>query len=220
MKKGFAAVTALCVIMCLTACGNTNTSSSEATSKASVSVSKEKPLVVYFSRVGNTDFPENVDAVSSASLNHRDGVLKGNAQLIAEWIADEIKCDTVEIVTEEKYPADYNQTVDQADGEKKQKKRPALHTKLDHIEQYDTIYFVTPNWWFDLPMPVYSFLDAYDLSGKSINVFITHEGSAFSNTINTIKELEPDAVVTEALAVRGGSVTNEEQNIRQWVREH
>lgn len=54
---------------------------------------------------------------------------------------------------------------------------------------------------------------------KKINVFITHEGSSFSGTIDTIKELEPEAEVTEGLAVRGGSVAEEEDNIRQWVKD-
>lgn len=97
--------------------------------------------------------------------------------------------------------------------------RPELKTEIENLDEYDTIYLVFPNWWGDMPMPVYSFLDAYDLSGKKINVFITHEGSSFSGTIDTIKELEPEAEVTEGLAVRGGSVAEEEDNIRQWVKD-
>ena len=69
-------------------------------------------------------------------------------------------------------------------------------------------------------MAVYSFFDACDLSGKTIKVCITHEGSRFSRTVDTIRQLEPDAEVTEGLAVRGGSVKDEEQNIRQWAREN
>ena len=69
-------------------------------------------------------------------------------------------------------------------------------------------------------MAVYSFFDAYDLSGKTINVFVTHEGSGFSLTIDTIRELEPGATVNEALAIRGGSVTGEENAVREWVKTH
>ena len=67
-------------------------------------------------------------------------------------------------------------------------------------------------------MPVYTFFESYDLSGKTINVFITHEGSGFSGTINTISSLKPGATVVKGLSVRGGSVASEEQNIRNWVR--
>ena len=78
---------------------------------AEKSDSPKKAIAVYFSRVGNTEFPENVDVVSSASLQTDGSSVKGNAQLIAEWIAGEAGCDTFEIVSEESYPADYDQTV-------------------------------------------------------------------------------------------------------------
>lgn len=139
--------------------------------------------------------------------------------MIAEWISEEAGCETFEILTKESYPVDYDETVDQASNEQNEGARPELKTEIENLDEYDTIYLVFPNWWGDMPMPVYSFLDANDLSGKKINVFITHEGSSFSGTIDTIKELEPEAEVTEGLAVRGGSVAEEEDNIRQWVKD-
>ncbi|MDO5476736.1 MAG: flavodoxin [Eubacteriales bacterium] len=181
---------------------------------------KSNTLVVYFSRVGNTDFPEGIDADSSASIRVGDSGLMGNAGQIAAWIAEEAGCETMEILTEEPYPADYNETVNQAKQEQNEGFRPLLKADEKAVEDYDTIYLVFPNWWGDLPMPVYSFLDAYDLAGKTVNVFVTHEGSRFSSTVGTIAELEPDAGVQEGLAVQGGSVSDEEQNIRQWVIDH
>ena len=174
-------------------------------------------IVVYFSRVGNTEFPEDIDASSSASIQADDGVVKGNAQIIGEWIAEEAGCKTLEILAKDPYPVDYDETVEQARDEQSEGVRPDLKTVAVDVEGCDTVYLVFPNWWGDLPMPVYSFFDACDFSGKKINVFVTHEGSSFSGTIDTIKELEPEAEVTEAIAVRGGSVSEEEENIRQWV---
>jgi flavodoxin len=66
-------------------------------------------------------------------------------------------------------------------------------------------------------MPVYSFFDEYDLSGKEVVVYATHEGSRFSDTVNTITDLEPDAVVTEGLSVRGGEVSESEQAVRDSI---
>ena len=197
-------------------------SADKSSQEENISVSekaKNNSLAVYFSRVGNTDFPEDVDASSSASIQAEGGQIKGNAQMIAEWISEEAGCETFEILTKESYPVDYDETVDQASNEQNEGARPELKTEIENLDEYDTIYLVFPNWWGDMPMPVYSFLDAYDLSGKKINVFITHEGSSFSGTIDTIKELEPEAEVTEGLAVRGGSVAEEEDNIRQWVKD-
>jgi flavodoxin len=177
-------------------------------------------LAVYFSRVGNTDFPADVDADSSASIRVDENGLMGNAGQIAAWIAEEAGCETMEILTEDAYPVNYDETVNQAKQEQNEGFRPMLKADEKAVEDYDTIYLVFPNWWGDLPMPVFSFLDSHDLSGKTVNVFVTHEGSGFSGTVGTIRELEPDAEVLEGLAVQGASVTDEEQNIRQWVIDH
>lgn len=177
-------------------------------------------LAVYFSRVGNTDFPADVDADSSASIRVDENGLMGNAGQIAAWIAEEAGCETMEILTEDAYPVNYDETVNQAKQEQNEGFRPMLKADEKAVEDYDTIYLVFPNWWGDLPMPVFSFLDSHDLSGKTVNVFVTHEGSRFSGTVETIRELEPGAEVLEGLAVQGASVTDEEQNIRQWVIDH
>lgn len=198
----------------LTACGESSDNNKDVKT-----VPITKSAAVYFSRVGNTDFPSDIDAVTSASLNRIDGELKGNAELMADWIADEADCEVFEIVSEESYPVDYNATVDLAKQEQSDNKRPQLRYSLENIADYYTIWLAFPNWWADLPMPVYSFLEEYDLSGKNIYVFITHEGSDYSSTVKTIRELEPDANVVEARSVKGGSVSDEENSIREFVKE-
>lgn len=174
-------------------------------------------LVAYFTRIGNTGdgFPEGVDAVTSASINQTDDGLKGNAQLIAEWVADETGADLFAIQSEEVYPADYNETVDKASKDQSAGIRPALTTKVEDMSAYSTVIIVYPNWWADLPMPVYSFFDEYDLSGKNIVAYCTHEGSRYSDTINTIKELEPEANVKEGLAISGGDAAGSESKVRE-----
>ncbi len=197
-----------------------NDATAAAASEDGGSARQSDTLVVYFSRVGNTDFQETVDADSSASIRIDENGPMGNAGQIAAWIADASGAETMEILTEETYPADYNETVSQAKQEQSVGFRPLLKADEKAVEEYSTIYLVFPNWWGDLPMPVYSFLDAHDLTGKTVNVFVTHEGSGFSNTVGTIEELEPGAEVRQGLAVQGGSVTDEEQNIRQWVNDN
>lgn len=91
---------------------------------------------------------------------------------------------------------------------------------LEGFENYSTAYLVFPNWWGNLPMAVYSFFGQYDLAGKTIYVSITHEGSSFSRTVDTIRGLEPDATVLEGISVRGGSVASSEQAVRQFIQEN
>ena len=68
-----------------------------------------------------------------------------------------------------------------------------------------------------MPMAVYSFLDEYDLSGKNVVLYCTHEGSRFSGTVDTIKELEPDANVTEGFRSGRGEVTDSEADVRDSI---
>ena len=121
------------------------------------------------------------------------------------------------IESEEIYPADYNATVDKASKDQAADLRPALKSHVDNMDQYKTVVIVFPNWWGDLPMPVYSFFDEYDLSGKEIIVYVTHEGSRYSGTIDTISELEPEADVKEGLSIRGGEVADSETEVRDSI---
>lgn len=217
-------------VMCLTACGaagseeaadqdHTESAQEETQETPGSTASGNTTLVAYFTRIGNTDdgFPEGVDATTGASLQQTDEGLKGNAQMIAEWIADETGGDLFAIESENLYPADYDSTVDKASKDQNDETRPALTSHVDNMDQYEKVVIVFPNWWADLPMPVYSFFDEYDLSGKEVVVYATHEGSRFSDTVNTITDLEPDAVVTEGLSVRGGEVSESEQAVRDSI---
>ena len=86
------------------------------------------------------------------------------------------------------------------------------------LSGYDTLFIGYPNWNADLPMPLYTFLEEYDLSGKTIIPFTTHGGSGFSRTIDTIAELEPDAQVEEdGLAISRNAVPDAEGEVTDWV---
>ena len=219
-------------VMSLTACGNAGeektkeqTKPETAQEEASSDIAQETQegaasdsgvLVAYFTRIGNTDdgFPEGVDAVTSASLQKTDDGLKGNAQMIAEWVADETGADLFAVESEDLYPADYNATVEKAQEDQNDETRPALTKKVEDMGQYEKVYLVFPNWWGDLPMPVYSFLEEYDLADKDIILYVTHEGSGFSGTVDTVKDLQPKANVTEGLSIRGGDVADSEKEVR------
>lgn len=176
-------------------------------------------LVLYFSRVGNTPFASDTDAVSSASLLREGEELVGNAQKIAQWIADETGGDLTAIETEKAYPIDYRETTNDAKAEQNEKARPALKTALSDLERYETVYLVYPNWWGDLPMPLYTLLEQYDFSGKTLRLFVTHEGSGFSRTVETVTALEPNATVVKGLSIRGGDVPKSEEQVRTRVRD-
>ena len=177
------------------------------------------PLIAYFSRVGNTDFPAGVDAVSSASLIVKDGELYGNTQYIATLIQRATGGDLFLIETEEKYPADYDATNRQGAKESTENSRPKLASHIENMDEYDTVYLGFPNWYYGMPMAVYSFLEEYDLSGKTVIPFVTSGGSGFSSAISEIQSIQPDAtVLSEGYKVTHSRVSDVTfEDIEKWV---
>lgn len=143
--------------------------------------------------------------------------MSGNTETVANYIHEEIGGDIVKLETVQTYPEDYDELVDYAREEQRDNARPELETTIENIEQYDTIFLGYPNWWGDMPMPIYSFLDQYDLSNKTIAPFITHGGSGLSGTPANIANEEPDAVVTEGLAINGDDVDDCQDEVNEWL---
>lgn len=177
-------------------------------------------LVAYFSRSGNTDIPDGMDAVSSASLNiGEDGSASGNAEQIAEWIAEETGGDLFLIQTEYTYPFDYDDTVEVGEGQDTDGYRPALISHVENMEQYDTVYLVYPIWHYTLSVPVQSFLEEYDLGGKTVYAFATNAGSRFADSVGRIQEAEPEAVVIEGIAVSEREMADAKDMVLKCVRD-
>ena len=145
--------------------------------------------------------------------------MSGNTETVANYIHEEIGGDIVKLETVQTYPEDYDELVDYAREEQRDNARPELETAIENIEQYDTIFLGYPNWWGDMPMSIYSFLDQYDLSNKTIAPFITHGGSGLSGTPANIANEEPDAVVTEGLAINGDDVDDCQDEVNEWLDE-
>ena len=141
----------------------------------------------------------------------------GNTENVAKAIADQTGADVFEIIPEEAYIDDYNALLDIASKEKEDGARPAIARSIEDIAQYDIIYVGYPNWWSDMPMILYTFFDSYDLSGKTIAPFCTSGGSGLSGTVNSMKELEPDADVLEGLHIGSSSASSPDQDVSDWL---
>ena len=176
-------------------------------------------LVAYFSYAENAALPDDVDASASASIQPWNGALTGNTGVVADMIAQATGADLFSIRTVEQYPDTYDATLDQGQQEQSDGARPELATHLENLDSYDTIFLGFPNWWGDMPMAVYTFLDEVDLSGKTVIPFVTSGGSGFSNTISTIQEMEPQATVQEGLSISGSSATGAQQQVESWLSE-
>ena len=192
--------------------GTAEAESSEAGAQSSL-------LVAYFSYAENAALPDDVDASASASIQPWNGALTGNTGVVADMIAQATGADLFSIRTVEQYPDTYDATIDQGQQEQSDGARPELATHLENLDSYDTIFLGFPNWWGDMPMAVYTFLDEVDLSGKTVIPFITSGGSGFSNTISTIQQMEPQATVQEGLSIGASSATGAQQQVESWLSE-
>lgn len=171
-------------------------------------------LIAYFS-VMETD---DVDTMASASRVAVNGEVLGNNQYIAQILQRETGGDLFAIETVQEYPTTHDPLLEFAYNEKTDNARPELATQIENLDSYDVIFLGYPNWNADLPMPLYTFLEEYDFSGKTIIPFTTHGGSGFSRTIQTISDLQPNAtVISDGLSISRNSVSGAESDVVDWV---
>lgn len=174
-------------------------------------------LVAYFTMPEDVD-TEGVDAIAGASIVVDEGKIMGNVEYIASIIQDTVGGDLFQIETVEQYPLDHDPLVDQSAQEQGEDARPELSTHIENLEQYDTIFLGYPNWWGDMPQALYTFLEEYDFSGKTIIPFCPHGGSGFSRTESTIAELQPGATVSEnGLEISRNDVAGSRDQVVQWA---
>lgn len=153
-----------------------------------------KALVVYFSQT----IPEDVDATTGATnVVRENGNDYGAAQYLALMVARKTAADTLRLtVARGHYPVEYNDLADFARTERDNNSHPTLTSRRVNMSDYTNIIVVTPVWWYTVPMPIYSFLDAYDLSNKNVFVAITHAGSGLADALTVIRHEEPQANVS------------------------
>lgn len=176
-------------------------------------------LVAYFSRVGNTVFEDGVDVVASASLNLENGEFVGNAEYLAKMAQEITGGDLFLIKTEDTYPSAYRDTTDAAKEEQNAGSRPALTSHVENMDQYDAVVLIYPCWWGELPMPLYTFLEEYDFSEKTILPLCTHEGSGMGSSARVIARLCPDANLLTGLAVRGSNAPSAQSDVKSWIND-
>ena len=213
MRRTFLIMLSLCLICLCSACAD-NPSNQTPTSKPSQEVSiipsetessetesevpdmadTNKILVAYFSRTGNT-------------------------RALAEEIAEQTGAEVFEIIPAEPYPDDYNATVERFRTERAENARPAIAAEVANIEQFTTVFIGFPNWGDDMPHIVYTFLEQYDLSGKTVVPFCTNGGGGFGNSLDGLKRTCPDSIVADDFECSGSRADRQQENVSKWIAE-
>ena len=163
-------------------------------------------LIVYFSRAGENYF--------SGALR---SVPVGNTQCAAELLAGLTGADLFPLEPVQPYSDSYDECIAQAQDDLRRDARPELVRWPEELDQYDTVYLGYPIYWGTIPMPVATFLERSDLSGKTIRPFCTHEGSGMSGTEGKIAQTCPGATVCKGLAIHGSHIEDSRKTIQSWA---
>lgn len=219
MKKLLSLVLTLTLAFSLAACGNSGTAESSAPASSSAPENSAVPEE-------STPAPESAQTEEEASQPETEAgstslvvyfSWSGNTESVANEIQAQTGADIFEIVPAQPYTDDYDALLDIAQEEQANGARPAIAETVENFEQYDTVYFGFPNWWGDMPMILYTFLDEYDFSGKTIAPFVTSGGSGFSGSIGTIENMEPEATVTEGLSLGSSQAAEPAAAVTEWL---
>lgn len=174
-------------------------------------------LIAYFTYAENAELSDNTDASASASIQPWNGRLTGNTGVVADMIAQQTGGELFSIRTVKTYPSDYDGTIEEGQEEKNNNEYPELATHIENLDGYDTIFVGFPNWWYGMPMAMYSFFEEYDFSGKTIIPFCTSGGSGFSDAISIMAEYEPEATILNGLSIGASDATSAENDITNWL---
>ena len=173
-----------------------------------IDMTNSKTLVVYFSRTGEQYSVGNIT--------------EGNTAIIAKMIAEQTKADLFEVkVKNDIYPTAYKTLTEVALDEKKANARPEIIGDVANFADYDVVFIGTPNWWADMPMAMYTFMEAHDWTGKKVAPFVTHEGSGLSSIPSKIKSTTK-ADVLNGLAIYGHVAQNSreeaKEDVTKWLK--
>ncbi|MDR3204689.1 MAG: flavodoxin [Deltaproteobacteria bacterium] len=142
----------------------------------------------------------------------------GNTRGIAKEIQKKTGGDIFEIEPVKAYSKNYNECLDQAQKDQRLQARPELKNLVDDISKYDVIFLGYPNWWASIPMPIASFLEGYDLSGKTIVPFCSHGGGRLGQSVSAIAKLAPRSTILDGLSVHYDGGSSLGNDIDSWLR--
>ena len=189
-------LTILAGVLALTSCN-------AQTTKKETNMNK-KALVVFFSHAGD---------------NYSVGNIKeGNTKIVADYICELTGADRFEIVTHKYDGMAYKPLCDLAQDEQIKDERPAFEGKLENLDDYDVIFIGGPVWWGTYPQVMFTFFDTYDLNGKTIYPFTTHEGSGLGSCVSDLRKTYPRADIKKGFSIYGHEVRTGKSKVETWIK--
>ena len=165
-----------------------------------------------------TNRPAQSEPVSSQEPAGQEEAESSHILIAYFTWADNTVVEDPSSVVEEPYSSDYDECLDRAAEEKADNARPALTTHVENMEDYDIVFLGFPNWWYTLPMPVLTFVEEYDWSGKTVVPFVTHGTGGLSSTIRDLTAALPeDTTILEPIGVYRPEVDTSQGAVQDWL---
>ena len=228
MKKWTSLLLTLTTVLFLAACGNSGTQENTSEPPASVSGSTteetpaptdteapaEEPAEEPSEEPAESETPTTEDS-SSVLIAYFSW--SGNTEQVAQIIQQETGGDLFEIAPATPYTDDYNELLDIAQQEQSDKARPELAGQVENWEQYDTIFVGYPNWWSDAPMAVYTFVESYDWSVKTLVPFNTSASGGFGRSLSGLEESASGATILDGLSFTERTLGDAQSEVTTWL---
>lgn len=163
-----------------------------------------KVLIVFFSHAGENYSVGNVKV--------------GNTKLVANEIQRLTGGDEFEVVAEKNYDMPYDALTRLAKEETENGEKPPFKGEVKNIDEYQTIFIGGPIWWGTYPQVMFTFFDKYDLNGKTIIPFSTHEGSGLGSVVSDLKSIYPNATFKEAFSIYGHETRKDLSKVSKWLK--
>ena len=165
-----------------------------------------KTLIAFFSR---------------ADENYFGGAMRyvkvGNTEVVCGIMKDLIDAEAFKIEMKNPYSPVYMTCIDEAKRDLQANARPELVSLPESVDGYDTVILAYPNYWGTMPMAVFTFLEAFDFTGKTILPLCTNEGSGMGASERDIKRVCPGAAVRPGLSVTGSQAANAKVSVQKWL---
>lgn len=151
-------------------------------------------------------------------LSHASVVAPGDVGQLAAYIEERTSAEVFHITLAEKYSSDYDECLDQARAQLDNREHPELAERVANIEDYNVIFLGFPNWWYTIPVAINSFVEAHDLSGKTIIPFVSHGTGGLAGTIRDLTAILPeDCQVLQSYDVYEDNVPDVREEVDDWL---
>ena len=226
MKKSLTLIVSSVLVLSLAACSSpstvteSTTAAAETTEEISAETEAVTETVAETETSADTNASEETAAPEEAS---EGGVLaayfswSGNTEQMAQMIAEETGADLFEIAPAAPYTDDYDELLDIAQQEQAEDARPKLAAQVENWDSYDRVFVGYPNWWSDAPMTVYTFLESYDWTGKTLIPFNTSASGGFGRSLSRIEESAAGAEILEGLDLTESELPDAQNRITEWL---